>query len=177
MDQGASAKERLPPAFAHLPLRVRIVVVRAHLVAAGLKKPFTSLRHGRERSQKNNLSGAGGARNKRSSLATSGGGVFLGGRKKGVGATGRPPAPPAPARSHPARRFWQGHALAYVQLRYTADTREERRPVQQVSDGSRRLLAPVASRTAERRGYQPLRSARGRAARAVECHGRVESLD
>ena len=80
-------------------------------------------------------------------------------------------------RAHPARRFWQGHALAYVQLRYTADTREERRPVQQVRDGSRRLLAPVAGGTAERRGYEPLRSARGRAARAVECHGRVESLD
>ena len=91
MDQGASAKERLPPAFAHLPLRVRIVVVRAHVFAAGLGKPFTSLRHGRGRSQKNNVSGAGGARNKRSSLATSGGGGFLGGRKKGVGAAGRQP--------------------------------------------------------------------------------------
>ena len=95
MDQGASAKERLPPAFAHLPLRVRIVVVRAHVFAAGLGKPFTSLRHGRGRSQKNNVSGAGGARNKRSSLATSGGGGFLGGRKKGVGAAGRQPGRPS----------------------------------------------------------------------------------
>ena len=75
MDQGASAKERLPRRHSHLPLRVGIVVVRAHVVAAGLGKPFTSLRHGRGRSQKNNVSGAGGARNKRSSLARSGGGA------------------------------------------------------------------------------------------------------
>ena len=75
MDRGASAKERLPRRHSHLPLRVQLVVVRAHVVAAGLGKPFTSLRHGRGRSQKNNVSGAGGARNKRSSLATSGGGA------------------------------------------------------------------------------------------------------